>query len=224
MKPKFTTAAALGLLMLASPAFGQQGEPGPGGQRATEPGQQTTRQQQQQQQGQQQASPDSWLTASKLNGADVKNQQQESVGTISELIIDPENARVVFGVVETRNFLGLNQKKYLIPWKTFQVDRNLEEAGAVALTLDATREKLEKSFEYQEDQMASINPQEIYSYWGEDFSKFQSQTQTKMQGQQQSGQQQPQQPRQQQQQPGQAPMREREVTPDRPGTGIPGNP
>jgi sporulation protein YlmC with PRC-barrel domain len=187
----------------------QRTQPGQQGQGESQPAQPQPGQQQQQQQ---QSGAASWLSSSKINGAEVKNQAQESVGTISELVVDPNSAQVIFAVVETRNFLGLNQKKYLIPWKTFRVDRNLEEADEIELILDTTREKLEKSFEFEADKMGMIRPEEVYSYWGQDFQQSQ-------QGQQ----------RQQGQQPSTSPstpMRESgsdATSPGRPGAGTPGS-
>jgi len=55
--------------------------------------------------------------ASRLIGADIKNQQGEDIGEIEELVIDPQEAKIKQVVVSTGGgMLGIGAKSVAIPW------------------------------------------------------------------------------------------------------------
>ena len=55
--------------------------------------------------------------ASRLIGADIKNQQGEDIGEIEELVIDPQEAKIKQVVVSTGGgVLGIGAKSVAIPW------------------------------------------------------------------------------------------------------------
>ena len=54
--------------------------------------------------------------ASKIIGTKVKNSKGESLGDIKDLVIDPENGQVVYGVVSFGGILGMGDKLFAIPW------------------------------------------------------------------------------------------------------------
>lgn len=56
------------------------------------------------------------MLASRLIGADIKNQQGEDIGEIEELVIDPKEAKIKQVVVSTGGVLGLGAKSVAIPW------------------------------------------------------------------------------------------------------------
>jgi len=62
-----------------------------------------------------------WQKASDLSGKDCHNLQNEDIGRISDLIIDPDGGRILYGV------LANSGKRYAIPW------------NAVTLTADAKK-------------------------------------------------------------------------------------
>ena len=54
--------------------------------------------------------------ASKIIGTKVKNPNDENLGDIKDLVIDPESGQVVYGVVSFGGVLGMGDKLFAIPW------------------------------------------------------------------------------------------------------------
>jgi sporulation protein YlmC with PRC-barrel domain len=56
-----------------------------------------------------------------LMGYDVWNQNGDQIGTVNDMVLDFDNAKVPYVVVGTGGFLGLGEKKVLVPWNMIQV-------------------------------------------------------------------------------------------------------
>jgi sporulation protein YlmC with PRC-barrel domain len=121
MKTFITLATVLSLagLLLIPGAFAQTStSPGSGSETTTMPGERPA------------SRPSttmgaaSELYASNLIGADVKNQQGETLGEIKELVLDPREAKIKNAVVAVGGVLGLGAKTVAIPWEkmTLQSD------------------------------------------------------------------------------------------------------
>ena len=82
------------------------------------------------------------LAASEIKGARVINFQNQDVGDIDELLIEPDTGEIRFAVVSVGGFLGLGSTRVAVPWVAFQI---VNERGRVKYMLDATRERLEKA-------------------------------------------------------------------------------
>ncbi len=78
------------------------------------------------------------LSSTAIVGNTVKNTQGEDLGSIRELMIDPQSGRVVYAVLSSGGILGTGEKTYAIPWETLQVGLGKEE-----LVLEIDREKLQ---------------------------------------------------------------------------------
>jgi sporulation protein YlmC with PRC-barrel domain len=84
------------------------------------------------------------MRASKLIGTNVRNQANETVGEINELILDKEGkvAAVVIGV---GGFLGIGQREVALDYKSLNIkyDPNaMTDAGATTVMINATKESL----------------------------------------------------------------------------------
>lgn len=62
--------------------------------------------------------------ASKIIGTKVKNPNEENLGDIKDLVIDPENGQVVYGVVSFGGVLGVGDKLFAIPWDALSWNRD----------------------------------------------------------------------------------------------------
>ena len=82
------------------------------------------------------------LAISEIKGARVINFQNQDVGEIDELLIDPDSGQIRFAVVSVGGFLGLGSTRVAVPWQALQITR---ENGRVRYMLDATKERLEKA-------------------------------------------------------------------------------
>ncbi|HEY4257587.1 MAG TPA: PRC-barrel domain-containing protein, partial [Candidatus Udaeobacter sp.] len=79
------------------------------------------------------------LATSEINGARVINFQNQDVGEIDELLIEPDTGQIRFAVVSVGGFLGLGSTRVAVPWQALQITR---ESGRVRYMLDATKERL----------------------------------------------------------------------------------
>jgi hypothetical protein len=79
------------------------------------------------------------LGASEIKGTKVKNLQNDEIGDIHELLIEPTAGVVRFIILSVGGFLGIGDTKVAVPWKAFQITK---EAGKPKYVLDATKERL----------------------------------------------------------------------------------
>ena len=66
------------------------------------------------------------LSASSIMGTTVRNAQDENIGDIKELMIDPASGDVRYAVLDFGGFLGVGNKLFAVPFTAFQVDRENE--------------------------------------------------------------------------------------------------
>jgi len=59
-----------------------------------------------------------WQKATDLLGKEVENSQDEDLGKIEDLIIDPDRARTLFGILSHGGVLGMGDKLFAIPWSS----------------------------------------------------------------------------------------------------------
>ncbi len=78
------------------------------------------------------------MRASQLIGKNVENPQGENLGEIKDLIIDVNNERVFYAVLEFGGFLGLGEKLFAYPVRSF----NQTSADTDKLVLNVDKDKL----------------------------------------------------------------------------------
>ena len=84
------------------------------------------------------------MRASKLVGMNVKNNANETIGEINELILD-KDGKVAAVVVGVGGFLGIGQREVALDYKTLNIkyDHNaMTDAGATTVTVNATKDSL----------------------------------------------------------------------------------
>lgn len=109
-----------------------------------------------------------WLVdASKLEGTAVYDFHGHKLGDLQQVLIDPQTGRIRYGVMEVDKAWSWSDPLVAIPWDTFAVKRG--EDKKAALSIDATKEKLEKAPKFKAgdaDRLFSKEAsQPIYSYW-----------------------------------------------------------
>ena len=106
------------------------------------------------------------LAASEIKGARVINFQNQDVGDIDELLIEPDTGEIRFTVVSVGGFLGLGSTRVAVPWMAFQI---VDEQGRVKYMLDATTERLEKAPRVEGKNYERLYPanaaEPIFVYW-----------------------------------------------------------
>lgn len=90
--------------------------------------------------------PDQML-ASDLIGLNIKNNANESIGEIDELILD-KDGKIVAVVVGVGGFLGMGEREVALEFKSLQLKYDpsaMTNAGATTATVDATKESLKSA-------------------------------------------------------------------------------
>lgn len=71
---------------------------------------------------------------------EVKNLQEEDLGTIEEIIIDKISGKVAYVVLNSGSFLGLGGKLFALPWNAIKYDTNKE-----CFLLDVSKEEFKNA-------------------------------------------------------------------------------
>ena len=107
------------------------------------------------------------FAASEVKGARVINFQNENIGDLDELLIEPDTGQVRFAVLSVGGFLGLGSTKVAVPWLAFQIVR--EQGKIKYMMMDATRERLEKAPRVEGKNYERLYPanaaEPIFVYW-----------------------------------------------------------
>lgn len=77
------------------------------------------------------------VPASEIIGSEVRNQNKESVGEVSDIIIDGNSGEVPFAVVDFGGTLDFGEELFAIPWKAFTHDH---EEGVCVLNMTMMKE------------------------------------------------------------------------------------
>jgi len=104
-----------------------------------------------------------YLLGTKIVGSTVQNLQNQELGTISDLIVNPDTGRVRFAVLS----VGASDK-VAVPWDAIQLEKN--KAGeAPAYALDVSKQKLDNAPKFDasklSDLYAKANALPIFEYY-----------------------------------------------------------
>ena len=100
------------------------------------------------------------LSTESLLGSSVKNSQGEEIGTIKQLMINPQTGLVTYAVLSVGGFLGMGEKAIYVPWRAFTVARNDN-----TIVLHLSKQVLQKAPPYEQDKAKS--QEEIAAYYDE---------------------------------------------------------
>lgn len=88
--------------------------------------------------------------ASEIIGLNVVTPNNEdTIGEINDLVIDAQSGKIRYAAVSVGGFLGIGDTMVAVPWQAFQ--QNRDEDGELYLSLDTTKEKLEKAPGFNQD-------------------------------------------------------------------------
>lgn len=95
-----------------------------------------------------------WVNrVSKLMGKAVKNNAQEKLGTLKDIIIDMREGRLVYGVVTDGGTLGISENLTAVPWAAFDIMPEKE-----YLAIDSDKAAL-KALSFKEDSWPDMTEQ-----------------------------------------------------------------
>lgn len=104
--------------------------------------------------------------ASDLMGRTVQNDRAEKLGKIEDLVIDPDQGRIVYGVLSFGGFLGVGDKLFAIPASSLQIPGT----GAVVV-LKVDKDQLKNATGFDKDHWPNLaDPQFLtstYEFYGQ---------------------------------------------------------
>jgi hypothetical protein len=104
------------------------------------------------------------LLGTKIVGSEVKNLQNQEIGTIDDLIVNPDTGRVRFAVVGVQEA----SEKVVVPWGAVGLEKN-SPGQAPSYLVDANKDKLEKAPKFDASKLselyASTTAQPIFDYY-----------------------------------------------------------
>lgn len=108
----------------------------------------------------------SLVAAADIKGTHVKNPQGQDLGTIDEVLIDPDTGQVRFVILEVGGFLGLGSTRVAVPLSAFQIT---EEGSKPKWVLDADKDKLKNAPKVEgknyERLYTRTEAEPIFVYW-----------------------------------------------------------
>ena len=107
------------------------------------------------------------LSVSKIIGEKVLNPAGEELGTIKEVMIDPDDGYIVYAALSFGGFLGLGDKLFAIPWEALTLDQIHH-----TFILDVDKEILKNAPGFDKDHWPETEDYkagwllDIYEYYG----------------------------------------------------------
>ncbi len=83
------------------------------------------------------------IRASKLLGLKIQNSQNESIGRIEDVVLDPSSARIQYVAVTYGGFLGLGDKLFAVPMQAIKIQQNPDNRDQIILVLDVTIDQMQ---------------------------------------------------------------------------------
>jgi len=113
----------------------------------------------------------SLVAVSEIKGTAVTNLQNQNIGDVDELLIEPDEGTLRFAVLSVGGFLGLGTTKVAVPWRAFNITPRRD--GTVMMKLDATKERLEKAPRIEgknyERLYTAEGAEPVFVYWEIDY-------------------------------------------------------
>ncbi len=109
-----------------------------------------------------------FLLSSKIAGSHVKNLQNQDIGEIENLIVNPETGRLRFAVLSVGGFLGIGDTNVVVPWTALNVEKT-SNGESPAYVLNTTKEKLEKAPRFDATKLTDLynrtTAEPIFTYY-----------------------------------------------------------
>ena len=108
--------------------------------------------------------PVKYLTASTIIGDKVYNNLNEKLGDVKDIMLNLEDGKIEYVVIEFGGFLGMGEKYFAVPFKALALD-----TGRHAFVLGQKREVLENAPGFDKDHWPETNAhamQTTQRYWG----------------------------------------------------------
>ena len=105
------------------------------------------------------------LRSDELVGTEVRSPQNEALGSVDDLVMNPQTGKIAYLVIARGGIFGIDEKFVPVPWVDFKITPNVK-----LLVLDATKGTLEAAPQANKDQFTipgHFDPltQKVDAYW-----------------------------------------------------------
>jgi sporulation protein YlmC with PRC-barrel domain len=116
------------------------------------------------------------LKATDLLGMKVQGTDGKSLGSIRDLVIDPEEGDIDYAVLDFGGFAGIGDKYFAVPWEALKLDQANKK-----ITLEVSKKDLKQAPGFDKNNWPNLDEQQviIYEYYGvplPDYQKSQDKT------------------------------------------------
>jgi len=112
------------------------------------------------------------LLTTKVVGSRITNLQNEDIGTIDDLIFNPDTGRVRFAVLGVGTFLGVGGAKVVVPWGAVGLVKG-PPGEAPSYVIDAPKDKLANAPRFDPNKLTDLHArttaQPIFDYFAITF-------------------------------------------------------
>ena len=104
---------------------------------------------------------ETFLPTTTIKGSKVINVNEEHLGMIEEVMIDPEKGKIAYAVLSFGGFLGIGNKLFAIPWEA------LESNGwDYILSIDKSVLERAEGFDKEEWSLTRDELAKVYTHFG----------------------------------------------------------
>ena len=105
------------------------------------------------------------LRSDELIGTELRNQEDEELGTVDDLVMSPATGKISYLIVARGGIFGIDRKYVPVPWSDIKASPNMN-----ILVLDSTRTAMEQAPQVKHNQFLSPEQytetsQKVDSYW-----------------------------------------------------------
>jgi sporulation protein YlmC with PRC-barrel domain len=103
------------------------------------------------------------LKASELLKMKVQGTDGKSLGSIRDLVIDPEEGDIEYAVLDFGGFVGVGDKYFAVPWEALQLDQSKKK-----IVLDVSKKDLKQAPGFDKKNWPNLSEQRviIYEFYG----------------------------------------------------------
>ena len=105
------------------------------------------------------------MTANTLEGNAVINQADETLGTITDIMLDVPQGRIAYAVMTSGSFLGMAGKLFALPWNLLTLDTERK-----CFICDIAKETISNAPGFDKDHWPDVAElgwqQDVHSYYG----------------------------------------------------------
>jgi sporulation protein YlmC with PRC-barrel domain len=99
------------------------------------------------------------LKASDLIGTKVEGVDGKNLGSIKDLVIDPESGDIQYAVLDFGGFAGIGDKYFAVPWQALQRDQDKKR-----LALDLHKKDLKDAPGFDKNNWPDLSEQQVVIY------------------------------------------------------------